>query len=147
MGRARRSRTTTQQSPHWLQFNPKTAFSPSTITTPIYMNTPIPQPSQTASGSNQPFCHSTLSRPTDRQTHTQCNQCGLCNAAVSKLLWAGLVIRFLKHLYHLTSCSKKSSSSSCDDREFDRSLRSVIDTVALRIAFDACNLSHPIEMD
>ena len=27
-------------------------------------------PSQTASTSNQPFCHSTLSGPTDKQTHT-----------------------------------------------------------------------------
>ena len=38
-------------------FTPKTAFSPSTISTPS--NTSIPRPTpQTASRSNQPFCHS-----------------------------------------------------------------------------------------
>ena len=37
-----------------------------------FLNRPH-SPSQTASGSNQPFCHSTLSGPTDRltDTHTQ----------------------------------------------------------------------------
>ena len=54
-----------------LKFIPKTTHSPSTITSPS--NTPIPRPTplttQTASGSIQPFCHSTLSRQTDRQTH------------------------------------------------------------------------------
>ena len=49
-------------------FTPKTAPSPSMIITPS--NTPLPRPThsppQTASGSNQTFCHSTLSRHTDR---------------------------------------------------------------------------------
>jgi len=52
------------------KFTPKSAPSASTITTPS--NTPIldrhHSPPQTASGSTQPFCHNTLSGPTDRQT-------------------------------------------------------------------------------
>jgi len=54
------------------KFTPKTAPSPSTITTPsntpIHRLTPLTNPK--CSGSNQPFCHSTLSRQTHTHTHT-----------------------------------------------------------------------------
>jgi len=53
-------------------FTPKTAPSLSTITTTS--NTSIPRPTplttQTASGSNQPFCHNTLCRQTDMTNST-----------------------------------------------------------------------------
>jgi len=55
------------------QIHPKTAPSPSTITTHlIHPSFDQPHsPSQTASGSTQPFCHSTLSdRHTDAHTQT-----------------------------------------------------------------------------
>ena len=54
------------------KFTPKTA--PSLRRSPPPSNTPTARPSQltnqTASGSNQPFCHSTLSGQTDSPTHT-----------------------------------------------------------------------------
>jgi len=56
------------------QIHPQNCLFPSTITHLIHPSLDRPHlPSQTASGSNQPFCHSTLSGPTDRPTdrHTQ----------------------------------------------------------------------------
>ena len=70
-GRARRSRTTTQQSPHDApHLSPN---CPSLQRSPPPSNIPIPRPTTplttpTASGCNQPFCHNTLSGPTDRPT-------------------------------------------------------------------------------
>jgi len=74
--RARRSRTTTQKSPHWLQwdatkFTPKSAHS-LRRSPPHLIHSSLDRrhsPSQTASGSNQPFWHNTLSGQTDRPTH------------------------------------------------------------------------------
>jgi len=55
------------------QFHPKTSLS--LRRSPPLSNTPIPRPTPltipTTSGSDQPFCHSTLSGQTDRQTHRQ----------------------------------------------------------------------------
>jgi len=76
LGRVHRSRTITQQSPHYLQWNAPN--SPQNCPFPFNdhqppSNTPIPQPTPlttpTASGSNQPFCHNTLSGQTDCQTN------------------------------------------------------------------------------
>jgi len=81
LGRAHHSRTTMQQSPHWLQWDAPN--SPPQLPLPLrwsppLSNTPIPRPTPLtipmASGSNQPFCHSTLSGQTDRLTHRQTNR-------------------------------------------------------------------------
>ena len=74
LGRTRHSRTTSQQSPHWLQWD--TPNSPQNC--PLYFDNNHPyliymypsidwscSPAQMASASNQLFCHSTHSRPTD----------------------------------------------------------------------------------
>ena len=79
LGRARRCRTIMRQSPRWLQWDAPN--SPSKLLLPFddnhlhtvhaYIDRPH-SPPQTAPGSNQPFCHNTLSgqidRPTDRPT-------------------------------------------------------------------------------
>ena len=56
------------------KINPQNCLFPSTITTPS-LDRPH-SPSQTASGSNQPFCHNTLSGPTDRQTYRPTDKLG-----------------------------------------------------------------------
>jgi len=70
-------RTTTQQRPHWLQWDAPN--SPPKLPLDFDDNHPnlihpslnrLHSPSQTASGSNQPFCHNTFCRPTDVQTTT-----------------------------------------------------------------------------
>ena len=75
LGRAHRCCTTMKPSPHWLQWN--TSNSPQNCPFPfdnhhhhlIHPSLDQPHsPSQTASGSNQLFCHSTLSGQTDRPT-------------------------------------------------------------------------------
>jgi len=56
------------------QIHPRNSPSPSTITTHLIhpsIDRPHSPSSQTASGSNQPFCQSTLSGQTDQHTHTQ----------------------------------------------------------------------------
>jgi len=63
---------TARHRPHWLQwdakkFTRKTAPSPSTITNPYPSLDRPHSPPQTASGSNQPFCHNTFSGQRDRQ--------------------------------------------------------------------------------
>jgi len=74
LGRAHRSRITMQQSPHWLQWDapnlppncpPFDDYHPHLIHPSL--NWPH-SPSQTTSRSDQPFCHNTLSRHTDRLT-------------------------------------------------------------------------------
>jgi len=76
--------TTTQQRPHWLQQDapnspPKLPFPfEDNHTHLIHLSLDQPHSlSWTASGSNHPFCHSTLSRQTnwltDSQTDTTCN--------------------------------------------------------------------------
>ena len=78
--RVRRSCTTTNV-PIGYNWTPQIAPSPSTITT--LSDTPISGPThsppQTAAGSTQPFCHSTLSGQTDRQTDRWCRQ-QICNS-------------------------------------------------------------------
>ena len=68
-------RTTTQQRPHWLQWD--ASNSPPKLPFPfdyyhdqlIHPSLVRPHsPSQTVSGSNLPFCHNTLCGPTDRPT-------------------------------------------------------------------------------
>jgi len=70
---------TTPQSPHWLQCDSPYLPSPKL---PLPFDNRNPRlihpsldrrrsPPQTASGSSQPFCHSTLSKQTDTQTDTQ----------------------------------------------------------------------------
>ena len=95
LGRPHPSPQTTAQSVHALSYNyaiksplvtmgrpkftPKTAPSPSTITTLHLIHPSLNQPyspSQTASGSTQPFCHSTLSGQTDRSTHRLTDRIG-----------------------------------------------------------------------
>jgi len=86
LDRSTQFHTTTQQSPHWLQW--VTANSPPKLPLPLRRsppksNTPIPSPtplpSQTASGSNQPFCHNTDVR-TDRRGTTWSITIALCSA-------------------------------------------------------------------
>ena len=67
LGRAHRSRTSGQRSPHWLQWDPqihpKTAPSlRRTLSRLIHLSLDrLHSPPETAFGSNQPFCHNTLS--------------------------------------------------------------------------------------
>ena len=78
LGRAHLSCTTTQQSPYLLQWDASNL--PPKLPLPLRrlplhlihpsLNRPY-SPSQMASGSYQPFCHSTLSRQTDRLTDQQ----------------------------------------------------------------------------
>ena len=114
--RARRSCTTIQHSPHWLQWDAPNspqncAFSfddHHPCNTPIIRPTP---PSQTASGSTQPFCHSTLSdRRTHTQTHTHRPIDGLSDMSVrwvltlAVLIQSDALIMLLEHRYTI-ACS------------------------------------------
>jgi len=56
---------------------PSLRRSPSPSNTRLHPSIDRPHSlSQTTSGSNQPFCHSKLSRPTDRPTHRPTNGLG-----------------------------------------------------------------------
>ena len=75
LGRAPRSHTTMQQSPHWLRRDASNSSQNCTFPFDdchshlIHPSLDRPHsPPKTASGSTQPFCHSTLSGQTDRQT-------------------------------------------------------------------------------
>jgi len=78
LGRARRSRTITQRSPHWLQWDAPNSPLPSLRRLTSHLIHPFldrpHSPSQMASGSNQPLCHSTLSG----QRQTTCMPCAVC---------------------------------------------------------------------
>jgi len=73
LGRACRCRTTTQPSPHWLQRDALNSPPNLPFHFDNHLNLVHPSldrlhsPPQTASGSNRPFCHNTLSGQTDRQ--------------------------------------------------------------------------------
>jgi len=110
LGRARRSRTTMQQSPHWLQWDAQN--SPTKLPLPLRRllppsNTPIPRPthspSQTASGSSQPFFHSTLDthRQSDRPTDGISNRYTPLALTLAMLIESdALIIRMkCKHYY------------------------------------------------
>jgi len=81
--------TTTQQSPHWLQWD--TANSPPNCPFPFddhHQNLIHPyrarphSPPQTASGSNQPFCHNTDVRTDRRGTDDRSITIALCSALI-----------------------------------------------------------------
>jgi len=83
LGRARR-----RPIPIGYNGRPKTASSPSTTTTPcstLILDRPH-SPSQTASGSNQPLCRSTLSGATDERTQTDRPTHGIGDRSVRRAL-------------------------------------------------------------
>jgi len=82
-----------QQSPHWLQWNapnsPQNCPFPFNDHHPRLMHPSIDRPhfpSQTTSGSTQPFCHSILSGQTDNQTHRPTDGLGECSIPIPRTL-------------------------------------------------------------
>jgi len=75
LGRARRSRTIMQRSPHCLKWDAPNLSLPFRRSPPDLIHPSLDRPhspsQKTASGSNQPFCHSALSGPADRLTDRQ----------------------------------------------------------------------------
>jgi len=118
LGRARRSLTTMQQSPHWLQWDAPLVITMGRPNSPRKQPLPfddhhhhlirpsLARPytsSKMASGSNQPFCHSTLS---GRQTDTHRPTDGLDDRSTASglaltlaiLIESDVLLRGLQHL-------------------------------------------------
>jgi len=116
LGRACRSRSTTQQSPHWLQWTPQ--IHPQKCSFPfddLYshrihpsLDRPHSLP-QTASGSNQPFCHNTLSGHRHTQTDRWDRRQVYSNSAYALLIVSDALIIYTinKVIFIETKVNKK----------------------------------------
>jgi len=111
----RHSHTTVQQSPHYSGM-PK--IHPENCPFPfddhhlhlIHLSLDRPHsPSQTAPGSNQPFCHSTLSGQTDRPSDTQTHRWSRTNRMVSKV---SAYARYIDREQRANKSSKKLEKSA-----------------------------------